>query len=136
MGYGTLYGDMNGGLNLIADLTKTNVYKVSNYLNRHGVVIPQEIIDKAPSAELRPDQKDSDSLPDYAILDDIIEKYFEQNLSIDEISKKYDRELVKDVVRRTYKAQFKRKQACLGVRLTERSFLKGLNIPIVQKLYK
>lgn len=135
MGYGTLYGDLCGGLNLIADLTKTNVYKVSNYINRNGVVIPVEIIDKAPSAELRPNQKDQDSLPEYAVLDDIIEMYLEQNLSIDEIGKKYDRNLVKDTVRRIYRAQFKRKQCCLGVRLTERSFLSGIKIPIVQGLY-
>jgi len=136
MGYGTLYGDMCGGMNLIADMTKTYVYKVSNYLNRNGEIIPQAIIDKAPSAELRPNQTDQDSLPEYAVLDDIIEKYCEQNLSIDEIAKKYDRDLVKDTVRRIYFAQFKRKQACLGVRLTERSFLKGINFPVVQKLYK
>ncbi len=135
MGYGTLYGDLCGGLNLIADLTKTNVYKVSNYINRNGVVIPVEIIEKAPSAELRPNQKDQDSLPEYAVLDDIIEMYLEQNLSIDEIGKKYDRNLVKDTVRRIYRAQFKRKQCCLGVRLTERSFLSGIKIPIVQGLY-
>ncbi len=135
MGYGTLYGDLCGGMNLICDLTKTNVYKVSNYLNRDGIVIPQETIDKAPSAELRPNQKDQDSLPEYAVLDDIIEMYLEQNLSIDEIGKKYDRELVKETVRKIYRAQFKRKQCCLGVRLTERSFLNGVNMPIVQMLY-
>ncbi len=71
MGYGTLYGDLAGGYNLICDLTKTNVYKLSNYINRNGEIIPQEIIEKAPSAELRPNQKDQDSLPEYAVLDDI-----------------------------------------------------------------
>ncbi len=136
MGYGTLYGDLCGGLNLICDLTKTNVYKVSNYINHDEIIIPQEIIDKAPSAELRPNQKDQDSLPDYAVLDDIIEMYLEQNMSIDDIGKKYDRNLVKDIVRRIYLAQFKRKQCCLGVRLTEKSFLNGINLPIMQKLYK
>lgn len=135
MGYGTLYGDLCGGLNLIADLTKTNVYKVSNYINHDKEIIPQAIIDKAPSAELRPNQKDQDSLPEYAVLDDIIEMYLEQNLSIDEIGQKYDRELVKETVRKIYRAQFKRKQCCLGVRLTERSFLSGIKLPIVQGLY-
>lgn len=135
MGYGTLYGDLCGGLNLICDLTKTNIYRVSNYINRNGIVIPQEIIDKAPSAELRPNQKDQDSLPEYAVLDDIIEKYLEQNMSIDEIAKLYDRDLVKDTVRRIYRAQFKRKQCCLGIRLTDKSFTKGINLPVVQMLY-
>ena len=135
MGYGTLYGDLCGGLNLICDLTKTNVYKVANYINRNGEIIPQATIDKAPSAELRPNQKDQDSLPEYAILDDIIEMYLEQNMQIDEIAKKYNRDLVKDTVRRIHRAQFKRKQCCLGVRLTEKSFLNGINLPIVQGLY-
>lgn len=135
MGYGTLYGDLCGGLNLICDLTKTNVYKISNYINRNGIVIPQETIDKAPSAELRPGQTDQDSLPEYAVLDDIIEMYLEQNMQIDDIAKKYNRDLVKDIVRRIYRAQFKRKQCCLGVRLTEKSFTKGINLPIIQCLY-
>lgn len=135
MGYGTLYGDLCGGLNLICDLTKTNVYMVSNYINKDGIVIPQEIIDKAPSAELHPGQKDQDTLPEYAVLDDIIEMYLEQNLQIDDIAKKYNRDLVKETVRRIYRAQFKRKQSCLGVRLTEKSFTKGINLPVVQKLY-
>ncbi len=135
MGYGTLYGDMCGGLNLIADLTKTNVYKVSNYINRKGEIIPQASIDKAPSAELRPNQKDQDSLPEYEVLDDIIELYLEKNQQIDDIAKKYNRDLVKDTVRRIHRAQYKRKQCCLGVRLTEKSFLGGINLPIVQGLY-
>lgn len=135
MGYGTLYGDLCGGLNLICDLTKTNVYKVSNYLNRKQEVIPQQIIDKAPSAELRPNQKDQDSLPEYEILDDIIELYLEKNISIDEIAQKYDRTLVEDVIRRIYRFQFKRKQNCLGIRLTEKSFTKGIDLPILQGLY-
>lgn len=135
MGYGTLYGDLAGGYNLICDLTKTNVYKLSNYINRNGEIIPQAIIDKAPSAELRPNQKDQDSLPEYAILDDIIEMYVEQLKSKEEIYKKYDKALVDDTIKRIYRAQYKRKQTCLGVRLTERSFTNGVNYPIVQKFY-
>jgi len=135
MGYGTLYGDLAGGLNLICDLTKTNVYALSNYINKDGEIIPQEIIDKAPSAELRPNQKDQDSLPDYAILDDIIEMYLEQGKSVDEIAEKYDRTLVDSTVRKIYRAEFKRHQCCLGVRLTERSFTNGINLPILQKIY-
>lgn len=133
MGYGTLYGDLAGGYNLICDLTKTNVYKLSNYINRNNEIIPQEIIDKAPSAELRPNQKDQDSLPEYSVLDDIIEMYVEQMRPVEEIYQKYDKALVDDTIRKIYRAQFKRKQCCLGVRLTERAFLNGVNYPIVQK---
>lgn len=135
MGYGTLYGDLAGGYNLICDLTKTNVYKLSNYINRNGEIIPQEIIDKAPSAELRPNQKDQDSLPEYAVLDDIIEMYVEKLCPKEEIYAKYDKQLVDETVRKIYRAQFKRKQCCLGVRLTERSFLNGASYPIVQKCF-
>ena len=135
MGFGTLYGDLAGGLNLLADLTKTNVYKLCSYINREKEIIPQEIIDKAPSAELRPNQKDSDRLPEYTILDDIIEMYVEQNISAEEIYKKYDKKIVDDVIRKIYRNQFKRKQTCLGVRLTERSFCNGVDLPVIQRFY-
>lgn len=135
MGFGTLYGDLAGGFNLICDLTKTNVYKLSNYLNKDKEVIPQAIIDKAPSAELHPGQKDQDRLPEYAVLDDIIEMYVEQNMSVGEICKKYDKKIVDEVVRKIYRMQFKRHQGCLGIRLTERSFCCGVNLPVVQKFY-
>ena len=135
MGFGTLYGDLAGGFNLICDLTKTNVYKVSNYINRDKQIIPQAIIDKAPSAELHPGQKDQDRLPEYAVLDDIIEMYLEENKSVDEIYKKYDKSIVDETIRKIYRMQFKRHQGCLGVRLTERSFCNGVNLPVVQKFY-
>jgi len=135
MGYGTLYGDLAGGFNLIADLTKTNIYKIVNYLNKDNEIIPHNIITKAPSAELRPNQKDQDSLPEYEILDDIIEMYVEQNRSHAKIYAKYGRELVDDTIRKIYRAQFKRKQSCLAIRLTERSFFSGVNLPIVQRYY-
>lgn len=133
MGFGTLYGDLAGGYNLICDLTKTNVYKLSNYINRDGEIIPQEIIDKAPSAELHPNQKDSDRLPEYDMLDQIIEMYLEQNIPVDEIP--FERSIVDEVVRKIHRFQFKRHQACLGVRLTERAFCGGVNLPVVQRLY-
>lgn len=135
MGFGTLYGDLAGGLNPICDLTKTNVYKLSNYINRNGEIIPQAIIDKAPSAELHPGQKDQDRLPPYEILDDIIEMYLEQNCSFDELYAKYDKEIVDEVVQKIYRFQFKRKQCCLGVRLSERSFCAGVDLPILQRFY-
>lgn len=135
MGFGTLYGDLAGGLNLICDLTKTNVYKLSAYINRETERIPQAIIDKAPSAELHPGQKDQDRLPEYAVLDDIIEMYVEQNRPIEEIGAKYSTELVLDTIKKIYRAQFKRKQCCLGVRLTERSFTNGVDLPVMQRFY-
>lgn len=135
MGFGTLYGDLAGGYNLICDLTKTNVYKLSNYINKDKEIIPQAIIDKAPSAELHPGQKDQDRLPEYEVLDDIIEMYAEKNKPFEEIYAKYDKSLVDEVVKKIYRMQFKRHQCCLGVRLTERSFCNGLNLPIVQKFY-
>lgn len=135
MGFGTLYGDLAGGYNLICDLTKTNVYKLSNYINKDGEVIPQEIIDKAPSAELHPGQKDSDRLPEYDLLDQIIEMYLEQNCSIEEIYEKFDKQVVDEVVRKIYRFQFKRHQGCLGVRLTERAFCGGVDLPVIQKFY-
>jgi NAD+ synthase (glutamine-hydrolysing) len=138
MGYGTLYGDLAGGFNMIADLTKTNVYRVANYINKDGEIIPHETIEKAPSAELHPGQKDQDSLPEYAVLDDIIEMYIEQNRPYEEIYQKYGKTLVDDTIKRIYRAQFKRKQCGLGVRLTERSFCSGVNgvsLPVAQKFY-
>lgn len=135
MGFGTLYGDMAGGYNVICDLTKTNVYKLSNYINKDGEIIPQAIIDKAPSAELHPGQKDQDRLPEYAVLDDIIELYVEKNIPLDKIYEKYDKQLVNEVIRKICRMQFKRYQSCLGARLTERSFANGVNLPVVQKFY-
>lgn len=135
MGFGTLYGDLSGGYNVICDMTKTIVYKLSNYINKDVELIPQAIIDKAPSAELHPGQKDQDRLPEYEVLDDIIEMYVEQNVPLEKIYEKYDKQLVDDVVRKIYRMQFKRHQSCLGTRLTERSFTNGVELPIVQRFY-
>ena len=134
-GYGTLYGDMCGGLNPVADLTKTNVYRLSNWINRDGEVIPQEIIKKAPSAELRPNQKDQDSLPEYEILDKIIEDYIENQNSYEELIEKYSKTTVDKTLKLIYRAQFKRHQACLGIRLCEKSFCNNVKLPILQGIY-
>lgn len=134
-GYGTLYGDMCGGLNLINDLTKTRVYKLSNWINRNQEIIPQEIIDKAPSAELRPNQKDTDSLPNYEILDGIIEDYIEKGISYEELISKYEQNTVDKVLKLIYRAQFKRNQACMGIRLTENAFCTNIKFPIMQSIY-
>lgn len=134
-GYGTLYGDMCGGLNVIADLTKTNVYKLSNWINRNKEIIPHEIIEKAPSAELRPNQKDSDSLPEYDTLDKIIEDYIENQLLYEELISKYEKSTVDKTIKLIYRAQFKRNQACLGIRLTENAFCSNIKLPVIQTIY-
>ncbi|MBR2525952.1 NAD(+) synthase [bacterium] len=134
-GYGTLYGDMCGGLNVIADLTKTNVYKLANWINKNKEIIPQEIIEKAPSAELRPNQKDSDSLPEYDILDKIIEDYIENQLPYDELISKYEKSTVDKTIKLIYRAQFKRNQACQGIRLTENAFCSNIKLPVIQAIY-
>ena len=134
-GYGTLYGDMCGGLNPIADLTKTKVYELSNWINRNGEIIPNEIIEKAPSAELHPNQKDSDSLPEYEILDKIIVDYIENQISYEELLTKYDKSIVDKTLKLIYRAQFKRNQACLGIRLTEKAFCSNVKLPLMQKIY-
>ncbi len=134
-GYGTLYGDMCGGLNPIADLTKTNVYKLSNWINRNGEIIPVKIIKKAPSAELRPNQKDNDSLPEYDVLDNIIVDYVEKQVSYENLIEKYDKNIVDKTIKLIYKAQFKRNQACLGIRLTDNAFCSNIKLPIIQSIY-
>lgn len=132
VGYCTIYGDMSGGINLISDLPKTLVYKVSRYINKDKEIIPWNIIEKAPSAELRPDQKDQDSLPEYEVLDDIIEDYVVKNKAPQEIYEKYDKQTVDDVISKITKAEYKRRQATLGLKLTSKAFGSGRKIPISQ----
>ena len=135
MGYCTLYGDMAGGLGVIADVSKTQVYALSKWINREREIIPRSTIEKAPSAELRPHQKDSDSLPDYAILDTVLQAYVEEFLSPDEIVKKYNlpKALVLDLIHKIHKAEYKRRQSPPGIRVTKKSFRVGRRYPIVQK---
>ncbi len=134
VGYCTLYGDMSGGLAVISDLPKTKVYALAEYMNRHGEMIPRSVIDKAPSAELRPDQKDEDTLPPYPVLDDILEKYVEEGFSSrDLIRLGYDEALVRDIIRRVDLNEYKRKQAPPGLKITPLAFGVGRRIPIVQK---
>jgi NAD+ synthase (glutamine-hydrolysing) len=134
VGYCTLYGDMCGGLAVISDVPKTLVYRVCRYVNRSEEVIPQSVIDKPPSAELRPDQKDSDSLPDYGVLDAILEAYIEEGLGIDAIVEKgFSRNLVRDIVRKVDLNEYKRQQAAPGLRITSKAFGPGRRFPIVQR---
>lgn len=133
VGYCTLYGDMSGGLAVIADVYKTDVYKIAAYINRNEEIIPQEIIDKAPSAELRHEQKDEDSLPPYSLLDRILKMYLEENKEFKEISDIIgDENVVRDVLKLVDQNEFKRKQAAPALRVSKKAFGFGRRYPIVQ----
>ncbi len=131
VGYCTLYGDMSGGLCVIGDVYKTDVYRVAEWLNRDRIVIPESTITKPPSAELRPDQTDQDSLPPYDILDGILRLYIEEWLEIDEIvSRGFDRAIVERVVRMVDGNEFKRRQAAPTLRVSTKAFGSGRQMPI------
>lgn len=133
VGYCTLYGDMCGGLAVIADIYKTDVYKISKFINREQEIIPNEIIEKVPSAELRFNQTDQDTLPPYELLDKILKMYLEQNKEIEEIGTEIgDREVVKKVLRLVDINEFKRKQAAPSLRVSTKAFGYGRRYPIVQ----
>ncbi len=134
VGYCTLYGDMAGGLAVISDVAKTDVFELSRWINREKEVIPWNTINKPPSAELRPDQKDEDSLPPYPVLDGILRLYVEEGKSRHEIvAAGYEREVVNQVVRMVDLNEYKRKQAAPGLRITARAFGVGRRIPLVQR---
>lgn len=134
VGYCTIYGDMCGGLAVINDLPKTRVYEVSRWINREREVIPWPSIEKPPSAELRPDQKDQDTLPEYDILDGILELFVEQGKSVVEIvAAGYEESVVRWVLRRVELNEWKRHQAAPGLKVTSKAFGVGRRIPIVQK---
>lgn len=131
VGYCTLYGDMSGGLAVISDVPKTMVYELARYANRDGEVIPRSSIDKPPSAELKPDQVDQDTLPPYPILDGILRLYIEEGRSIDEIvAQGYTRETVAWVARTVDRNEYKRRQAAPGLRVTTKAFGTGRRMPI------
>lgn len=143
VGYATLYGDMNGGFNPIKDLYKMQVYALSRWRNTHvppgalgpsGEVIPHNIIDKAPSAELRPDQTDQDSLPPYPVLDDILECLVEGEMAVDEIvARGHDRDTVHRIEHLLYIAEYKRRQAAPGVKITRKNFGRDRRYPITNR---
>ena len=134
VGYCTIYGDMCGGLAVISDLPKTRVYEVCRWLNREREIIPWNTIDKPPSAELRPDQKDQDTLPEYDLLDRILEAYVERQMAVDEIvAMGYDEALVRWIQRRVDLNEWKRQQAAPGIRVTSKAFGMGRRMPIVQR---
>ncbi|MEW5913505.1 MAG: NAD+ synthase [Thermodesulfobacteriota bacterium] len=133
VGYCTLYGDMAGGFAVIKDVPKTLVYELSAYINRQAGrdLIPQSTIDRAPSAELRPDQKDTDSLPAYEVLDPILEAYVEQDMVLDEIAALgYDFATVREVIRLVDRNEYKRRQAPPGVKITPKAFGRDRRLPI------
>ena len=131
VGYATLYGDMAGGFAVLRDVPKTLVYRLSNYRNQLSPVIPQRIIDRPPSAELRPDQTDQDSLPEYTILDVIIERYVEHDDSVAKIiAAGFNADEVKRVVSMIDRSEYKRRQAPVGTRITSRAFGKDRRYPI------
>lgn len=134
LGYSTLYGDMCGGLGVIGDVKKTMVYDLCRWINREEEIIPHSTIDKPPSAELRPGQIDLDSLPEYGIVDKVLEGYVEDNLSRNEISVKYNipLEIVIDLVQRIHRNEYKRRQAAPILRVTKKSFGVGRRYPLVQ----
>jgi NAD+ synthase (glutamine-hydrolysing) len=135
MGFSTLYGDLCGGLGVLSDVNKGYVYKLASLINQEKEVIPKTTIEKPPSAELRHNQKDSDSLPDYAIIDTVLEDYVEKHKSPEEIAKKHNLDLiqVKDLIYRIHKNEYKRRQSPPGLRVTEKAFSLGREFPIVQK---
>jgi NAD+ synthase (glutamine-hydrolysing) len=135
VGYCTLYGDMNGGLAAIADVPKTRVYSLCEWLNRNGEIIPSNILTKPPSAELKPGQVDQDSLPSYEVLDDILDQFILHHRSAAEIiAAGHDSGTVERVIKLVTRAEFKRKQAAPGLKVTDRAFGTGWRMPIASKV--
>jgi NAD+ synthase (glutamine-hydrolysing) len=134
VGYGTLYGDMSGGISVLGDMYKSDVYRLAEYINRDGDIIPQHTINKPPSAELRPNQKDSDSLPEYDILDKILFNYIEMKKSDDEIIKLgFDSQVVKNTIRLVNQNEYKRYQSPPVLRISTKAFGPGRKMPLVAK---
>lgn len=134
VGYCTLYGDMSGGLAVISDVPKTMIYRLSHWLNRKRPVIPEAVLQKAPSAELRPNQTDQDSLPPYDLLDAILERHIENHKSAEEITAEgFEEATVRRVLHLVSTAEFKRKQAAPGIKVTDRAFGVGWRMPIARK---
>jgi NAD+ synthase (glutamine-hydrolysing) len=137
VGYATLYGDMAGGFAPLKDVSKTLVYALARYRNSLGKVIPDNVLTRAPSAELAPDQKDSDSLPDYAVLDPILERFVERDQSVDEIiAAGFDEAVVKRVALLVLRNEYKRRQAPPGSRITQRGFGKDRRYPITSGFHR
>jgi NAD+ synthase (glutamine-hydrolysing) len=136
-GYCTLYGDMNGGLAVIGDLFKTEVYELARYINSSGDLIPESVISKPPSAELRPDQRDDDSLPPYDALDRVLSLYLLENLTLEEIvAKGLPKDVVSQVLRMVGRAEYKRRQAPPVLKVSSRAFGTGRRMPIARHIFE
>jgi NAD+ synthase (glutamine-hydrolysing) len=134
VGYCTLYGDMSGGLSVIADVPKTMVYELAQYINRDSIMIPEEIVNKPPSAELRENQTDQDTLPPYEVLDEILHYYVDEHYSMaDLLHHNFDPETVKWVIRTVDRNEYKRRQAVPGLKVTSKAFGMGRRMPIAAK---
>jgi NAD+ synthase (glutamine-hydrolysing) len=134
VGYATLYGDMAGGFSLIRDLFKHEVYALCRWRNSISPVIPENILTKAPSAELRPDQKDEDSLPSYEVLDAILEAYIERDEGLEEmVAAGLDEDIVREVITLVDRAEYKRRQAAPGPKVTVKSFGRDRRLPITNR---
>ena len=134
VGYCTLYGDMSGGLAVISDVPKTTVYQIARFINRDNEMIPERIIQKSPSAELKPDQLDQDDLPPYEILDGILKAYIEENKAAEEIMETgFEPSVVRDIIRRVDRNEYKRHQSPPGLKVTTKSFGYGRRYPIAQR---
>ena len=136
MGYTTLYGDMSGGLIPLKDVPKTLVFELAKYKNRQAgkEMIPSSVLTKAPSAELRPDQKDTDTLPPYEVLDPILKAYVEDDMTIDHImAMGFNRDIVTRVARLVDRNEYKRRQAAPGIKITPRDFGRDRRLPITNQ---
>ena len=133
VGYCTLYGDMSGGVAVLSDVPKTLVYEVAEEINRGGEKIPRATIEKPPSAELRPDQKDTDSLPGYDVLDPILKAHVEELLPVEEIvARGHPRDVVERIVSMVERNEYKRQQAPPGIKVTSKAFGSGRRMPIAK----
>ena len=134
IGFTTLYGDMVGGFDVLKDIYKTQVYELANYRNRleDVLVIPERVITKAPSAELRPEQKDEDNLPDYPTLDSILSLYVDKDTSFEEIvAKGFDADMVATIIRMVDNSEYKRRQATIGTKVSKKAFGRERRYPLV-----
>ena len=133
-GYCTLYGDMCGGLAVLSDVTKTQVYQLARWINRNQEIIPHSSIEKAPSAELRPNQTDQDSLPPYELLDGILDLYVVKGKTVSAIvDAGYEEKMVRDLIRKFDVNEYKRRQAVPGLKVTTKAFGIGRRMPIAQR---
>jgi NAD+ synthase (glutamine-hydrolysing) len=136
VGYSTIYGDMAGGFSVIKDVYKTLVYRLAEHINRKSELIPRSVIDRPPTAELRPGQKDQDTLPPYELLDRILELYIEQDKGLREIVEAgFDEAVARKVLRMVDTNEYKRRQAAIGIKITPKAFGRDRRMPVVNRYF-